>query len=147
MKKSLIAFVVTFALSIGFTLMPLVALAELSVVLQSTMAESILVNELISTSFSLVGLAVLFVVFYFLGNRGKILVTKSTIIAVLLGAILGSVTPHLVSILAYNSHLEVYLSLIAGYAVSSVFVFFFPALTALLFAELREKKSNNNLTI
>ena len=147
MKKSLIAFLSAFALSILFTFLPLITRAEFSAVLQSGIAESLSFNTLISTFFSLVGLAFSFAMFYFLGKRSKIFAVKSTILAVLLGAILGSVALFFASALLYRSYLEVYLSLAAGSAVSSIFAFFFPALTALLFAELKENKSNNSLAV
>jgi hypothetical protein len=147
LKKSLIVFVVAFVLSIGFTFLPLVTRAALTVVLQNNIAESLSINTLISTFFSLAGLAIFFIVFYFLANRNKILTVKSTIIALLSGVILGSVILYLLAIVPYRNYLEIYLSLAAGSSVSSVFQFFLPALTALLFAELREKKSNNGLTV
>ena len=146
MKKSLIAFIAAFALSIGFTFLPLVTRASLSVVLQSNIAESLSINTLLSIFFSLIGLAVFFAIFYFLANNYKILALKSTIIAVLLGVTLGPAILYLLNIFLYRSYLDLYLSMAAGSAVSSVFQFFLPALTALLFVELREKKSSNNLT-
>jgi uncharacterized membrane protein len=146
LKKSLIAFVVAFALSIILTFLPLFTRAELSMVFQSSIAESISYGTLISTFFSLVGLAVFFVVFYFLANRSKILAVKSTVVALLLGVILGSAILDLLLIVPYRTYLEVYLNFAVSSSVSGVFQFFLPALTALLLAELREKKANHNLT-
>lgn len=148
MKKPLIAFVVTFALSLGFTYLSVATRAAVLTSVSSNNAASdlILDSTLISTSLSLAGLTVSFVVFYFLANRNKIAAVKSTTLAVLLGAILGPVTLYLGLTANYNTILELYLSQVTSSAISSVFYFFLPALTALLFAELREKKANHNLT-
>lgn len=145
-KKSIITFIVAFSLSIGFTVLPLVTRASLSVMLQSNIAQSLSINTLISIFFSLIGLAVFFVIFYLLANNIKILAVKSTIIALLLGVTIGPAILYLINIFLYNGFL-IYLSMAANSAVSSVFLFFLPALTALLYAELREKKSNNNSTV
>lgn len=148
MKKPLIAFVVTFALSLGFTYLSVATRAAVLTSVSSNNAASdlILDSTLISTSLSLAGLTVSFVVFYFLANRNKIAAVKSTTLAVLLGAILGPVTLYLGLTANYDTILELYLSQVTSSAISSVFYFFLPALTALLFAELREKKANHNLT-
>jgi hypothetical protein len=145
LKKSLIVFIVAFALSIGFTILSFAARASLSAALQSSIAESLSINTLLDVLLSLMELAVFFVVFYFLANNNKIMAVKSTIIAMLLGVTLGPAILYLVNIFLYSSHLDVYLSMALGSAVSSVFQFFLPALTALLFVELRQEKSNNNL--
>jgi Mg2+/Co2+ transporter CorB len=152
-KKSLIAFVVAFVLSIGFTILTFAARASLFLLLQSNVAEAQSIDTLLDPSLSLVGLAVFFVVFYFLAKNVKVTAVKSTIISILLGVILGSITENFIILylLAMVANAEaaaapVLLSFAAGSSVSSVFQFFLPALTALLFAELREKKLNNSLT-
>ena len=145
MKKSPIAFIVAFALSIGLTLLSLATRATLSVALQSNIAESLSINTLLGVFSSLIGLAIFFIAFYFLANNNKIIAVKSTIIAILLGVTLGPAILYLLNIFLYNAYLGTYLSMAVGSAVSSVFQFFLPALTALLFVELREKKVNNNL--
>lgn len=147
MKKSLIAFIVAFVLSIGFTILSLATKAALYVALQDNLLDSLPINTLEGMVFSLVGLGVFFVVFYFLANNSKIIANKSTIIAMLLGVTLGPAILYLLNIFLYPSYPSIYLSMAAGSAVSSVFGFFFPALTALLFVELREKKPNNNLGV
>ena len=152
MKKSLIAFVVAFVLSIGLTSLNFAVRVSL-VLLQSNVAESLSIVTLLDLSFSFVGLAVFFVVFYSLAKKVKITAVKSTIISILLGVILGPVTANFITLylLAIVAHAEtaaapVLLSLAAGSSVTSVFQFFLPALTALLFAELKEKKLNDSLT-
>ena len=145
-KKALIAFIVAFALSTGFTFLSLVTRASLSVALQSNIAESLSINELLSIFFGLVGLALFFVVFYFLANNNRIIAIKSTIIALLLGVTLGPVILDLFNIFLYPSYLGIYLNVAVGSAVSSVFQFFFPALTALLFVELKERKAKDSFS-
>ena len=146
MKKSVIAFIVAFSLSIGFTLLSLAIRASFSIALQSRLAESLSINTLLGIFSSLVGLAGFFVVFYFLANNNKILAVKSTIMAILLGVTLGSAILFLLNIFLYSSYVVIYLNNAVGYAVTSVFQFFLPALTAIMFVELREKKTNSNLT-
>jgi len=145
-KKSVIAFIVAFSLSIGFTLLSLAIRASFSIALQSRLAESLSINTLLGIFSSLVGLAGFFVVFYFLANNNKILAVKSTIMAILLGVTLGSAILFLLNIFLYSSYVVIYLNNAVGYAVTSVFQFFLPALTAIMFVELREKKTNSNLT-
>jgi hypothetical protein len=145
-KKSLITFIVALTLSTGFTFLSLVTRASLSVVLQSNIAESLSINVLLSIFFSLVGLAVFFVVFYFLAKNNKIIAIKSTIIAMLLGVTLGPAILDLFNIFLYPSYLGTYLNVALGSAVSSVFQFFFPALTVLLFVELKERKAKDSFS-
>ena len=110
-KKNLIAFIIAFALSIGFTLLSLVTRASLSVVLQSDVAVSLSINTLLNIFFSLIGLALFFAVFYFLANNNKIKAVKSTIIAILLGVMLGPAILYLLNIFLYRFYLYTYLSL------------------------------------
>ena len=146
MKKSLLAFIVALVLSVGFTFLSFAVRASLMVLLQSSIAESLSIDTLLGICLSLVGLAAFFVVFYFLANHSKIKAVKSTIIAILLGVTLGPAILYLLNVFLYRSQMVVYLNMAAGSALSGVFQFFLPALTALLFVELREKKSNDNLT-
>lgn len=137
MKKPLIVFGVAFGLSILFTLLPLLFRAVTSLSFSSsTDAEFLSINTAISLFFDLAGPAVFFVVFYFLAKNIKIQAVKSAIIAVLLGATLGTAFLYLLNIFLYRSYLGIYLELAASSVVPSVFQFFFPALTALLFVEL-----------
>ncbi|MGE5574784.1 MAG: hypothetical protein ACM3UL_01490 [Ignavibacteria bacterium] len=138
MKKSLIVFIVAFGLSIALTFLPLV---PKTVVSQSSIAGSISVNTLFSLFFGLVGLALFFAVFYFLANNNKIPVSKSTIIALLLGVTIGSAIVYLLNVFLYQSYVGLYLSMAVNSSVSGVFQFFFPALTALMYAELRETRN------
>jgi hypothetical protein len=146
-KKSLIAFLVAFGLSIAFTFLPLIARVTFSVELQTDIAESLAMNTWLGLFFSLLGLSVFFVVFYFLANNNKMLASKSTIIAILLGVTLGPAILYLLNIFLYRFYLALYLNLAASAAVSGVFMFFLPALIALIYAELRERKSSNNLAV
>lgn len=139
-------FIAAFALSVGF--------AFLSIVTQVAISNSGLFNSangfqsifaLSGMFVDLGGLAVFFTVFYFIAKNAKIQAAKSITIALLLGVFVGSVIPYLVSIVTYQTYLALYLSLVAGSLASSVFLYFLPSVTAMLFVELREKKSKNNL--
>jgi hypothetical protein len=85
-QKPLIVFIIAFALSIGLTVLPLV---PRTVILQSTISQSISINTLINLFFSLIGLAIFFAVFYFLASNNKVIASKSTITALLLAVTLG----------------------------------------------------------
>jgi hypothetical protein len=141
MKKTLGVFIIAFALSVGLTLLQLVPGIMVS---QSNIAESVSINAIFNLFSGLVGIVVFFAIFYLLANNKKIPVTKSTIIALLLGVIVGSAFLLLLNIFLYRPYLGLYLGMATDSSVSGVFRFFFPALTALLFVELRAKKSSNN---
>ena len=59
---------------------------------------------------------------------------------------MGSLIPYLFSIVTYRTDIILYLSLVAGSLVSSVFQFFLPVLIALLFVELKEKTEKDNFS-
>jgi len=144
MKKSLIVFIISFALSIGFTYVSLFARASF-LIFDTNFSANVSVDHLISIFISLAGLAMFFSVFYFLANNSKIRVMKSTVTAMLLGTMLGPAILYLVNIFFYPTLFGVYLSLAASFAVTAVFQFFLPALTALMYVELREKQAINKL--
>ena len=144
MKKSLILFMISFALSLGFTFVSLFARATF-LVYGTNFSANVSVDHLNSIFVSLAGLAMFFSVFYFLAKNSKIQVTKSTVTALLLGIMLGPAIFYVVNIFLYQSIIGVYLSLAASSAVTAVFQFFLPALTALMYVELREKQAINKL--
>ena len=146
MKKALITFFVALLLAIGFTLLSLLSRASLFLTLQTSAAASLSITTLLDVFFSLIGIGVFFVVFYFIATRNKVLAGKSTVIALLLGVTVGPAILYLSNIFLYQSQFGLYLSMAAGSVVSSVLGFFFPALAALLFVELRAKKTNSNLS-
>jgi hypothetical protein len=141
MKNSLLSFVCAFALAAAFTLLSLISRASLSVLLTGNVIESLSNNTLLSILLSLLGLAIFFGVFYFLGENFKIYATKSTVLASLLGVMLAPAFLYIFNIFLYQPYSDIYFALAAGSAVSGIFQFFFPALTGLLFAELRKSKS------
>jgi hypothetical protein len=143
MKKSLIVFFVTFGLSIALTFLPL---AASTIVPQGSIAESISTRSVLNLFLSLIGLSLFFTIFYILANNYKIIASKSTIIALLLGVILGSATVYLPNIFLYPSYYGLYLGMFTNSSMAAVLGFYFPALTALLFVELKEKRSSDNLT-
>jgi len=147
MKKSLLSFCSAFALAIAFSLLSLISNVSLSVLLSGNISLSLANSTLITIFFSLGELAVFFGVFYFLAENYKITAMKTTVIAILLGAMLAPVVLYLPNTVFYQPYSSIYISLAAGSAISSIFQFFLPALTALLFVELRKNKSNNNPTV
>lgn len=101
MKKSVI-FIIAFILSIVFTFIPSIVRASFSKLLQSSIA-AIPFSTLLSILFSLVGLAVFFSLFYYLAKNMKINAVKPTVIAILLGVMLGPAILSLLNILLYPS--------------------------------------------
>jgi hypothetical protein len=155
MKKYQLAFVVAFALSLGLSVLSMIRVAAYTMFLSN--AEFSEIFNLTGSFLSLFTLAVVFGVFYFLANKSKINVMKSTILALFLGVFLGSSILYMCYYIYYffafgGIHsgysnfmvLERYLLQIWESFITSAW-YLFPALTALLFVELKEKKSNNNL--
>lgn len=137
MQKSLAAFAISFVLSLGFT--------SLSVAV--TLFEANPFFTLNSMPFELVTLAVSFGVFYFLANKYKMRASKSTVLAVLLGVILGPAA--LINLIAISSLPRA--SLFGIYLLDSlsswsvgVFSFFLPSIIALLFVELKQNNQANS---
>ena len=132
MKKALVAFIVSLGLTVG--------LSALSLIVNDI---SFYYQTYPSLILSLVAIGLFFASFYVLGNYNKITAEKSTTIAILLGILLGSA---LSPIFAWGTSILLYLSALLWTALATgVVQYFFPSLTALLLAELRNKKSNNNL--
>ncbi len=145
LKKSLLTFVIAFALSIGLTIVALIARASSLMFFENDFNGSVLANNIFSILISLVGLAVFFATYYFLANNNKVQAVKPVVIATLLGVMLGPAIFYSLNVFLYPLNSAFYLETAAGSAVTAIFQFFLPALTALLFVELREKKSNNSL--
>jgi hypothetical protein len=138
LQKSLLAFAVAFALSAIFSLLSLmIRLGLLTSISPSTITSVSAIAILTNAFFCLAVFASFFAVFYFLAKIGQIKAGKSIVFALLIGVLLGP--------LAIYQLLQIYLN-IAGSLVTSIFMYFLPALTALLFAQWREKKSNHNVT-
>ena len=144
MKIALLVFVVAFSLSIALTILPL---AGSTIFPTGPLIETIAITSAIHIFFTLIGLASFFAIFYFLAIHFKIKASKTTIIALFLGVILGPESLMLLDILLYGNTSGIYSVVATVSAVSGVFQFFFPALSAILFAELKEKRSSDNLTV
>ena len=136
MKKALITFIFAFVLSLGLRSIDSLTLRTL--IGYNLGSEVTFVGIYLFTA--LVEPALFFTVFYFLAYRTKTTTNKSTTIALLLGAFLGST----IIVLFYRTSLLV--GAVLSFLYFIVFVNFFPALIALLFVELREKKSKNILS-
>ena len=89
-----------------------------------------------------------FAVFYFLAVKMKISATKSVVASLFLGVLLGFMLVYINDMLLYAPFFGMYLDLTAGIITPSLFQYFLPAVTALLFVELRQtKKVEHQLSI
>jgi hypothetical protein len=154
-KNNLLAFIVAFAVSLGLTLLSWVRVAAYSMfVSNARTSEFSIIFNVTGSLLSLFGLAIVFGVFYFLANKSKITVTKPTTLALLTGFLLGSSILYMCFFVYYffvygSTHsgdqifllLENYLDQIGSSFVAGLW-HFFPAMTALLYVKLKEKKSN-----
>ena len=141
MQKSLLAFAVAFALSAMFSLLSLMTrLGLLTSISPSTITSVSAIAMLTNAFFCLAVLASFFAVFYFLAKISQVKAGKAIVFALLIGALLGPLAIYQLL------QLPILFLNIAGSLVTSIFMYFLPALTALLFAKWREKKSNHNLT-
>jgi hypothetical protein len=156
-KKYQLVLIVAFALSLGLTFLYFAKAIVFSHLIDGVVNTAYsVISTIISTIYNLFGIAVFFGVFYFLANRRKIIVMKSTVLALLFGVFLGTSIPYMfasvLNLVAYGGSsgrflevLAIYLFQIFGSFVYGFSLYVFPALTALLYVELREKKSNHNL--
>lgn len=136
MKRALIAFLVAFGLTIAISALRLIGgVPALSFVLTSYSTAS---NIIIA----IVGIGLFFASFYLLANTTQIAANKATIIALLLGVLLGSAVSVILlwtpSVLVYFSAI-LWSSLLFG-----VIQYFMPALIALLLADFNRKKANSH---
>jgi hypothetical protein len=160
LKKSLIIFAVAFALPMVLALLSLLGL--FIIVTSSTSSSSILSspslldaeNQAFSLVYFLVSVFAAFALFYFLGKKIKINVVKSVTLALFIGLLIGILVGDLMTVtlfyvfsggFSWVASIEVYISDISG-LLSRAFELFFPALVALLFVELRERNSHNELS-
>lgn len=148
MNKWIIVFVVALGLAVGFSLLELgVQLAVAAISSDSLFAFQV-VYPLISI-FVTIGITVVtFAVFYLLSSRKEFYAEKATVIALAGGFLLGAAIPYLVSIIDVNSNLDAsYFGIIFSALVSSVVLYFFPALAGMLYGKLHEKKPIYNQPI
>jgi hypothetical protein len=142
LKKAVTALAVMFLLSIGFTF-----LGALQIIFTSTLSNNpevySTVNNLFGVFLGFLEIGTFFSVFYLIAKHSKMVAEKYIITSMLLGVTLGSAFTWLFNIILYPSSAQFtwYLTGAANAAVSSVFCFFLPALTALLYVELKTKKS------
>ena len=140
LQKSLLAFAVAFALSAIFSLLSLmVRLGLLTSISPSTITSISAIAILTNAFFCLAVLASFFAVFYFLAKIDQIKAGKAIVFALLIGVLLGP-------LVLYQLLQMLYLNIAGSLVTTSIFMYFLPALTALLFAQWKEKKSNHNLT-
>ncbi len=159
MKKSLIVFVVALALSLVLILLSLLGVIIMSSVSSASIYASPSLVDTINNAFSflylLVSVFAAFAMFYYLGRRTKIKVVKSTTLALFFGLLVGVLVGYLILVVSLTfifnadfswvANIEGYISDISG-LLNPVLELFFPALVALLFVDLRERNSHNDLS-
>ncbi len=157
LKKSLIIFVVAISLPLVLVLL---SFLEFTIITYFTSPASISafpsLMDTESKAFSLLNLLVgtfgAFALFYFLGIKTKTKVVKSVTLALFIGLLVGLLVGEVITVasiyifygvFSWVPSIELYIVDISG-LLSGVFGLFFPALVALLFVDLRERKSHNN---
>jgi hypothetical protein len=109
--------------------------------------ESFIIAPAYSLIFALVEITVTFSVFFVVGKRTNTKVVKTVVLSLLSGMIVGQ----LILLLQTNLsglpleaiYTNVYISFLTGFVPGTLFQLFFPALGALLYAELKQKRTNN----
>jgi hypothetical protein len=152
LKKSLIVFFVAIALYIGLSFLSAFVTSLRSEIFSNSLnvsSSGVLLQAAYGVVFSLIEVVVVFSVFYYLGKRAKIQVVKSTTLALIFGLLIGSFILLAISAVSIYSSVQGFsyiwltFSSILGFASSTFFYLFFPALSALMFAKLNVKNSAN----
>jgi len=155
LKKSLIIFAVAFAVSLV-----LILLSSLGGIMVSIYASPSLVyaNNALSLLYLVISVFASFAMFYYLGRKAKIKVVKSVTLALFFGLLVGVLVSNLILVMSLTLIFGArytgfsWVTYVEGYAfdssglLSAVFELFFPALVGLLFVELRERNSHNDLS-
>lgn len=141
-KRSLIVFAVALALPLGLLLLSYFGY----MIQRSYPSSSSSFDQAFSLLYYLVSIFGSFALFYFLGKTTKIQVVKSVILALFFGFLVGNLisSPFLTSF-SVSSIVSYFENKILG-IIDIVLRLFFPALTGLLFVELRAKEPDNALT-
>lgn len=153
MKRPILVFFISFALTIGLEFLNITYLALTAPLLESTLEnfeDIFAIRTLLNSAFLTLGFFVFFIVFYFIAKKYKIFATKQIVIASLLGVILGPAVYSLADILFRSSTSLSASSVSTAVAIVFVPVFhvfqlFLPALVALLLVELKELKLRNKI--
>lgn len=138
-KEAMAAFAVSFVLSLGLTWLGNERFAFGNLVCLTL--EAIPFFTAFAMLFALMFVAIFFVIFYFLAAKFKMRASKPTVLALLLGVILGSGF----NILLFTSpqyYNTITLIIAASSSFGAVFEFFLPSVLALLFVELKHEQAN-----
>jgi hypothetical protein len=140
MKEALAAFAVSFGLSLGLVWLSYERFG-FATLFSVSLSEAIPFFDVTGMLFDLVLLAVFFGVFYFLAIKFKMRASRPTVLALLLGVVLGSGFNNLLFISPqyYNTFTLIF---IASSSFEAVFEFFLPSVIALLFVELKHEQAN-----
>lgn len=117
---------------------------------------SVYANNAFSFLYLLVSVFAAFAMFYYLGRKTKIKVVKTVTLALFFGLLVGVLVGNLTLVMSLTfifryagfswvTYVEGYASDISG-LLSAVFELFFPALVGLLFVDLKERNSHNDLS-
>jgi Na+/H+-translocating membrane pyrophosphatase len=153
LKKSLIVFAVALALSLVLILLSL--LGGMIMIIYASPSLVGTMNNAFSLLYLLVSVFAAFAVFYYLGRKTKIKVVKSITLALFFGLLVGVLVGYLILFISLTfisnasfswvTSIKANISDISG-LLNPVFELFFPALAALLFVDLRERNSHNDLS-
>lgn len=141
MKKTLAVFAISFVLSLGLVWLSYERFS-FAPLLSVSLSETIPLFTVVGMLSNLVVVAVFFGVFYVLADKFKMRGSKPTVLALLLGVVLGSgfYIPLSISPRYYNSYTLIFA---ASISFGAVFEFFLPSLIALLFLELNRNRQAN----
>jgi len=153
LKRPILIFLISFALAIGLEFLKIAYLALTTPLLEGTLEnfeDIFAIRTLLNFAILALGFFVFFIVFYFIAKKYKIFATKPIVTASLLGVIVGPAVFYLAGILLRSSTSLSVSSVFTAIAIIAeagllVFQLFFPALVALLLAELKELKLKNKI--
>ena len=144
MKKKLITFAIAFFLAIGLLLTYSAFTSLLMRFFPNTYVDGVSISATINALFIYsVGPVVSFAVFYFSATRIKIRASKTTTLSMFLGSLTGSLLFILVEAISTVSAFRTLASALTILSMIGVSLCFIPSVTAVLYAELKEKILNN----
>ncbi len=148
MKQPLAVFSVALGAALGFGLLTVLIDHILRIMLVPEVnVYSFSTFSMATSLFAPVAYILSFICFYQFGKKAKILVAKkTTVLALLVGLMIGTtITTSIIT--SSNLPLATTISLILSYSFAGVFPYLFSALAGLLFAEIKEKRDNQNLKV
>lgn len=149
MKKTLIAFAIAFLLALGLSSLYYIFTNTFLRYFASNISfeTSVVFNIILTLIIYSVGIVLSFVVFYFSALRIEIRASKETTLSIFLGSLTGALLFVLVDSTVLNpptfyTYSIILVNVAVFCSLVGVFLCFFPALIAVLYAELKEKKTS-----